>query len=103
MGEKERGIHIDSIDGEAVGLGDGTRLELDGEAARGTVDWLRKGGEAPTEELTVAQAVGAAGAEHGAEVMVRTRAQVEWLRLAARWCGEQADRLHGELELARPR
>ena len=50
MGEKERGIHIDSIDGEAVGLGDGTRLELDGEAARGTVDWLRKGGEAPTEE-----------------------------------------------------
>ena len=103
MGENERGIHIDSVDGSAVQLGDGSRLEFDGEAARGKVDWLRKDGEAPTEELTVAEAIGAAGAEHGAEVMVRTRAQVEWLRLAARWCGEQADRLHGELELARPR
>ncbi len=103
MGDNERGIHIDSIDGEAVKLDDGSRLQLDGEAARGTVDWLRKRGEAPTEELTVTEALGAAGAEHGAEVMVRTRAQVEWLRLAARWCGEQADRLHGELELARSR
>ncbi|HEY7150928.1 MAG TPA: hypothetical protein VH391_04545 [Solirubrobacterales bacterium] len=102
MNDQERGIRIGSIDGEAVTLGDGTRLELDGDAAHGTVDWLRRGGDAPTEELTVVDAVGAAGAERGAEVMVRTRAQVEWLRLAARWYGEQADRLHGELELARP-
>jgi hypothetical protein len=103
MRETERGIHIGSIDGEAVTLGDGTRLELDGEAARGSVDWLRKGNEAPTEELTVVEALGAAGAHHEAEILVRTRAQVEWLRLTARWFGEQADRLHGELELARPR
>jgi hypothetical protein len=78
-------------------LSDGTRLRLES-PERGRVEWHRtdelRGGE---ETISTQRARELAGPEFARYVSVRTRAEAEWLRAVADWCGAEAGRLEREL------
>ncbi|MEK6277074.1 MAG: hypothetical protein AABM29_03565 [Actinomycetota bacterium] len=50
--------------------------------------------------VSVAEDMDLAGDEFIEYVRVRTRAEVEWLRLLAEWCQEQAERITADLDRA---
>jgi hypothetical protein len=97
-GERElRGVWTRGDDPKELVLSDGSRLLLR-PADQGRVEWRRNdernGGE---QTVTVPEALELAGEDFAGYVAVRTRAEAEWLRELAAWCGREADRLEGEL------
>jgi hypothetical protein len=105
-----RGTHVSGRDPQGLVLNDGSELALENDPLdaepewQERVDWLRiepLDGESPkdaAEELSVDEAMDLAGDEFAGYVAVRTRAEVEWLRLIAAWYREQADRLARDLD-----
>ena len=64
----------------------------------GEVHWRRvdeRKGE--TSGVSAAEARELAGRDFAGFVEVRTRAEAEWLRTIAEWCGTEAERLDREL------
>lgn len=92
-----RGVWIRGAEPKELVLSDGSRLALQ-PAERGRVLWRRtEGADGDGRALSVDQALDLAGDEFADYVTVRTRAEVEWLRAVADWCGDQAERLDHEL------
>jgi hypothetical protein len=92
-----RGVWTRGAEPKELVLSDGSRLALQS-AERGRVDWRRtetRDGDGGT--LSVGEALELAGDEFAGYVAVRTRAEAEWLRAVADWCGEEAERLDQEL------
>jgi hypothetical protein len=92
-----RGVWTRGGEPKELVLSDGSRLALRS-AERGKVQWLRT--DAPDGDggvLSVDQALELAGADYADYVTVRTRAEAEWLRAVADWCGGEAERLDHEL------
>jgi hypothetical protein len=92
-----RGVWVRGDTPKELVLSDGSRLRLQ-PAELGRVEWMRtdelRGGE---ERMSTVRARELAGAEYADYVTVRTRAEAEWLRAVAEWCGGEATRLEGEL------
>jgi hypothetical protein len=102
VGERElRGVWTRGEDPKELVLSDGSRLGLR-PVEQGRVEWRRNdelnGGE---RTVSVPEAFELAGQEFARYVAVRTRAEAEWLRELAAWCGREAERLEGELARAR--
>jgi hypothetical protein len=102
VGEREiRGVWTRGEEPRELVLSDGSRLGLR-PPERGAIRWERRderdGGPRP---LSVPDALELAGDDYECYVTVRTRAEAEWLREVAEWCGREADRLEGELAHAR--
>lgn len=96
-----RGIEVEGEQPQALLLSDGTRLALEDES--GPAHWSLLGDDGAADGgFTVGDAIGIAGEEHADYVRVRTRAEVEWLRIVAEWFDAQAERLDRELATARP-
>ena len=76
-------------------LNDGSRLLLEPALdTDGQVSWRRTDGREDTEaRVSVPEAMELAGAGYSDYVSVRTRAEAEWLRAVASWCGAEASRL----------
>lgn len=92
-----RGVWTRGAAPKELVLSDGSRLVLQA-AERGRVLWRRteaRDGDGGT--LSVGEALDLAGDEFAGYVTVRTRAEAEWLRTVAEWCGEEAQRLDHEL------
>lgn len=92
-----RGVWTRGADPKELVLSDGSRLALQ-PAEQGRVLWRRtesRDGDEAT--MSVGEAVELAGDEFADYVTVRTRAEAEWLREVAEWCGEEAHRLDHEL------
>jgi hypothetical protein len=102
--QKLNGIHGVEVRGEhprILVLNDGSVLSLDANPDHGHGgDWVLAGpdGSVRDDHLSVAEALALAGDEFAGYVRVRTRAEAEWLRTVAEWCGQRADLLAGELE-----
>jgi hypothetical protein len=99
---KLNGIHGVEVRGEhprVLVLSDGSALSLDADNGRGG-DWTLADpdGSVREDHLSVAEALALAGDEFAGYVRVRTRAEAEWLRTVAQWCGQRADLLAGELD-----
>lgn len=97
-----RGVWTRGTEPRELVLSDGSRLALQS-ADRGRVLWRRtetRDGDDAT--LSVGEALELAGDEFADYVTVRTRAETEWLRTVAEWCGEQAHRLDHELAGSAP-
>jgi hypothetical protein len=96
------GVQVGGREPKALLLNDGSRLALEEDGAPdGVPEWTRVGADGDQEvDLSVAEALELAGDQHAEYVEVRTRAEVEWLRLIAEWYREQADRLAGDLRVA---
>ncbi len=103
MTEQVRGVQLGGREPRALLLSDGTRLALEEEGGPGgRADWTRIGEDGGDgSELSVAEAMRIAGTDHAEYVRVRTRAEVEWLRVVAEWFEQQADRLDRDLAAAR--
>jgi hypothetical protein len=102
VGERElRGVWTRGDDPKELVLSDGSRLLLR-PPDQGPVGWRRRGdardgGERP---VSLPEALELAGEDFAGYVTVRTRAEAQWLREIAAWCGREADRLEGELARA---
>lgn len=97
------GIDVQGVEPKDLVLSDGSRLWLHAETTeRGRVMWRRAGNGdgAVGEALSVPDAVELAGDEYTSYVVVRTRAEIEWLRATADWFADQAVRLSEELDSA---
>lgn len=92
-----RGVWTRGAEPKELVLSDGSRLVLQ-PAERGRVLWrrteCRDGEDGP---LSVGEALDLAGDEFAGYVTVRTRAEAEWLRAVADWCGREAEHLDAEL------
>lgn len=96
-----QGIGLSGGEPKALLLSDGSRLALEDEGApAGRSDWTLEDGEARAG-VSVSDALSIAGEEHEEYIRTRTRAEIAWLRLAAEWFAEQAERLDRELAGAR--
>jgi hypothetical protein len=92
-----RGVWTRGAEPKELVLSDGSRLALQ-PAERGRVLWRRtESRDGDDGSLSVDQALDLAGDEFADYVTVRTRAEAEWLRAVADWCGEEAERLDREL------
>ena len=103
--ERIRGIDVRGMEPKDLMLSDGSRLWLHAETTeRGRVMWRRdaNGEESAGEPISVPEAVELAGDEYTSYVVVRTRAEIEWLRATADWFARQANHLSDELEGAAP-
>jgi hypothetical protein len=103
--DRIHGIDVRGIEPKDLVLSDGSRLCLQAETTeRGRVMWRRdsNGEESVGEALSVPDAVHLAGEEYTSYVVVRTRAEIEWLRATSEWFADQAARLSDELESAGP-
>jgi hypothetical protein len=92
-----RGVWTRGAEPKELVLSDGSRLALQS-AERGRVDWRHtetRDGDGGT--LSVGEALELAGDDFAGYVTVRTRAELEWLRAVADWCGQEAERLDHEL------
>ena len=102
-GTTTRGIDVRGMEPKELLLSDGTRLCLETEAEeRGRVMWRRDDGEVSGDSLSVSDAIDLAGDEYTSYIVVRTRAEIEWLRATAEWFADQANGLSDELETAGP-
>ena len=103
MREEVQGVQLGGLEPQALLLSDGTRLSLEDEGGPGgRADWTRVGEDGGDgRELSVSEAMRIAGTDHAEYVRVRTRAEVEWLRVVAEWFEQQADRLDRDLAAAR--
>ena len=103
--DRIHGIDVRGVEPKDLVLSDGSRLWLHAETTeRGRVMWRRatNGDGAVGEALSVPDAVDLAGDEYTSYVVVRTRAEIEWLRATADWFADQAGRLSEELSSAGP-
>ena len=92
-----RGVWTRGANPKELVLSDGSRLALQ-PAERGRVLWRRtESRDGDDRALSVGEALELAGDEFAGYVAVRTRAEMEWLRAVAEWCGEEAHRLDDEL------
>lgn len=99
-----RGVQVDGCEPQALLLSDGSRLALEEETGSGgQANWtvVDEDGGHDGPGVSVTEALRIAGERHAAYVRVRTRAEVEWLRVVAEWFDQQAERLDRELALAR--
>ena len=103
METESRGVQLGGREPKALLLSDGTRLALEDEAGPGgRSDWTLVGEDGEgSDGISVAEAIDIAGDDHADYVRVRTRAEVEWLRVVAEWFEEQATRLDRDLSSAR--
>jgi hypothetical protein len=110
MDRQIRGTHVRGEEPKELVLNDGSELALENDPLDAEPDWTEKvdwmrieptddgtPGE-HAKELSVDEAMDLAGDEFAGYVAVRTRAEVEWLRLISEWYGEQADRLARDLD-----
>ncbi len=99
-----RGVEVRGMEPKDLLLSDGTRLCLETEAEdRGRVMWRRDEGEASDDgAISVSDAIDLAGDEYTSYIVVRTRAEIEWLRATAEWFADQANGLSDELKTAGP-
>lgn len=97
-----RGVWTRGADPKELVLSDGSRLLLEPAlAADGEVAWRRTDGRDDTESrVSVPKAMELAGDAYSGYVSVRTRAEAEWLRAIATWCGDEASRLESGLAAA---
>lgn len=97
-----KGVRVGGHEPQALLLSDGTRLALEDEVGPGgRSDWTLVGDDGQSgNDVSVGDAIGIAGDEHADYVKVRTRAEVEWLRVVAEWFDAQAERLDRELATA---
>jgi hypothetical protein len=103
--KRVHGIDVRGMEPKDLVLSDGSRLWLHAETTeRGRVMWRRdaNGEGSVGEPISVPEAVDLAGDEYTSYVVVRTRAEVEWLRATADWFARQADHLSEELENEAP-
>jgi hypothetical protein len=92
-----RGVWTRGAEPKELVLSDGSRLVLQ-PADRGQVLWRRtEAHDGDGGTLSVDEALDLAGDEFADYVTVRTRAEAEWLRAVADWCGHEAERLDHEL------
>lgn len=92
-----RGVWTRGGEPKELVLSDGSRLALQ-PAEGGRVLWRRTPGrDGDGGAISVEQALDLAGDEFADYVTVRTRAEAEWLRAVADWCGHEAERLDHEL------
>ncbi len=99
--ERIHGIDVRGMEPKDLVLSDGSRLLLHTEATeRGRVMWRRDSSDEGSvgEPLSVPEAVDLAGDEYTSYIVVRTRAEIEWLRATGEWFADQAGRLSRELE-----
>lgn len=95
------GVRVSGRQPKALLLNDGTRLALEEEGPGGRADWTRVGDDSDGQaEVSVSEALDLAGERFDDYVVVRTRAEAEWLELVAEWYREQAQRLRGQLHEA---
>ena len=96
-----RGVWTRGDDPQELVLSDGSRLQLEGAFGRGQADWQRTDGRDDTAgPVSVSEAFELAGDAYSDYVAVRTRAEAEWLREVAEWCGTEARRLEQGLTAA---
>jgi hypothetical protein len=92
-----RGVWVRGDTPKELVLSDGSRLRL-APAELGRVEWRRadelRGEDEPVSTMQAQELAGDAFAGY---VGVRTRAEAEWLRAVADWCGTEATRLDREL------
>jgi hypothetical protein len=100
-GEGVQGVQVGGREPKALLLSDGTRLALEEDSSGGRSRWTRVSEDGGEPGLTVSDALDLAGERHADYVRVRTRAEVEWLRLVSEWFEEQARQLEGDLARAR--
>jgi len=99
-----RGVRVGGREPKALLLSDGSRLALEDEAGPGgRANWtvVDEDGGHDGPGVSVTEALRIAGERHAEYVRVRTRSEVEWLRVVAEWFDQQAERLDRELALAR--
>jgi hypothetical protein len=77
-------------------LTDGSRLRLE-PAEEGRMGWHRADDNSGGDERLSATEAKALAGDHARYVLVRTRAEVEWLRAVSDWCCTEATRLEREL------
>lgn len=105
-----RGIQLRGTEPKVLVLSDGSELALNPDSAMvGSVEWKRFFPEqgVETREVTIAEALALAGSDFAKYVTVRTRSEIEWIRVVVEWIddlaremGTQADQLEEKLELA---
>ncbi len=98
------GIQLGGREPKALLLNDGSRLALEEDAGPGgRANWtvVDEDGGHDGPGVSVADALRIAGSEYGDYIRVRTRAEVEWLRVVSEWFDQQAQRLDRELAAAR--
>jgi hypothetical protein len=95
------GLRVGGDEPKVLQLSDGSVLELDSENGHGVGSWTLVGDEGLPGTLSVAEAAALAGEEFEPYVHVRTRAEVEWLRVVAESYARRADQLSRELDAAR--
>jgi hypothetical protein len=100
MSGKIEGLRIGGEDPKVLQLSDGSVLELDPENGHGVGSWTLVGDEGSARNLSVDEAAALAGDEFEPYVRVRTRAEVEWLRVVAESYANRAEQLSRELEQA---
>jgi hypothetical protein len=103
MEKNVRGVEVGGREPKALLLSDGNRLALeDGAGPGGRANWTVVGDDGHDGPgVSVADAIDIAGEDHAEYVRVRTRAEVEWLRLVSEWFADQAERLDRDLAGAR--
>jgi hypothetical protein len=101
-GHDIRGVWTRGSDPQELVLSDGSRLLLEtGLGGEGEAAWRRTDGRDETEgRVSVPEAFELAGDAYTDYVAVRTRAEAEWLRAVAEWCGTEAGRLERGLSHA---
>ena len=95
-----RGVWVRGETPKELVLSDGTRLRLE-PAEQGRVEWRRRDEvQGRAQPISASEALELAG-DFDRYVVVRTRAEAEWLRAVSDWCTTEADRLDSELAGAR--
>jgi hypothetical protein len=94
-----QGLRVGGEDPKVLQLSDGSILQLDADGAT-PEGWRLVGDDDRPGTVSVGEAVALAGEEFEPYVRVRTRSEVEWLRVVAEWYGAKAERLSRELEAA---
>ena len=91
-----RGVWTRGDGPQELVLSDGSRLTLSATDS-GPVIWRRTDGRDGGERrVSYEEAMDLAGEGYSDYVRVRTRAEAEWLRAVADWCGGEAERLERE-------
>jgi hypothetical protein len=102
--ERVRGIQLHGEEPKRLALSDGSRLLLDCSVGDGgrigwrRIGWRREGRHGGvTNDISVTEAMDAAGDEYARYIAVRTRSEAAWMRAVADWYREQADLLEAAL------
>jgi hypothetical protein len=90
-----RGVWTRGGEPKELVLSNGSRLTLQ-EGERGQVRWRLHDAREGERAVSYEEALELAGDEFSGYVRVRTRAEAEWLRAVADWCGSEAERLEHE-------